>query len=205
MYKIFINNKVLYLSNQLIEETNFQLFLLESVNIQKIISKYRKNELENVVLYHPDKKQLLKIFKEKLVVHKAGGGKVYNQKGEILFIYRNDMWDLPKGGTEKNELIADTAIREVREETGCKNLEITKKLGKTYHVFKRNGENRLKITHWFEMKTNYTGPLQGQVNEGIEKAVWVQPEEVPDVLKNSYLNIQLLFDSAECKVKKEKV
>lgn len=180
MYKIFINNKVLYLSNHLIEETNFNLYLLESVNIQKIISKYRAGTLENVVLYHPNKKELLKIFKSKLVVHKAGGGKVFNEKGEVLFIYRNDKWDLPKGGIDKKEFIEDTAIREVEEETGCKNLKIVKKIGKTYHVFRRNGENRLKITHWFEMKTNYDGPLQGQIEEGIEKAVWVAPKEIPD-------------------------
>lgn len=193
MYKIFINNKVLYLSHHLIEETNFNLYLLESVNIQKIISKYRTGNLENVVLYHPNKKELLKIFKSKLVVHKAGGGKVFNEKGEVLFIYRNDKWDLPKGGIDKKELIEDTAIREVEEETGCKNLKIVEKIGKTYHVFRRNGENRLKITHWFEMTTDYDGPLQGQIEEGIEKAVWVAPNEIPNVLKNSYGNIQLLF------------
>lgn len=193
MYKIFINNKVLYLSNHLVEETNFNLYLLESVNIQKIISKYRAGTLENVVLYHPNKKELLRIFKSKLVVHKAGGGKVFNEKGEILFIYRNDKWDLPKGGIDKKEFIEDTAMREVEEETGCKNLKIVKKIGKTYHIFKRNGENRLKITHWFEMKTTYKGKLQGQIEEGIEKAVWIDPKKVPEILQNSYGNIQLLF------------
>ena len=48
----------------------------------------------------------------------AAGGKVINPKGEILFIFRNNKWDLPKGKAEDNESIADTAIREVKEEVG---------------------------------------------------------------------------------------
>jgi len=193
MYKVFINDKLLFLTNQLVEETDFQIFLLESVNIQKIIGKYFDGTITKAVLYHPDEKVLMQTLKEKLIVNKAGGGKVYNQNGEILFIFRNGKWDLPKGGIEKNESIEDTAIREVEEETGCKNLKIVRRLEKTFHIFKRNGEYRLKITYWFEMKTNYTGVLTGQLNEGIEKVQWVKPEEVIEKLENSYENIKLLF------------
>lgn len=193
MYKVFINDKLLFLTNELVEETDFQIFLLESVNIQKLIGKYFDGSVTKAVLYHPDENLLLQTLKEKLVVNKAGGGKVYNKKGEILFIFRNGKWDLPKGGIEKNESIEDTAVREVEEETGCKNLKVGKKLEKTYHIFKRNGEYRLKVTHWFEMTTNYDGPLMGQLNEGIEKVAWVKPEEVLEKLENSYENIKLLF------------
>ena len=49
---------------------------------------------------------------------------VYNDKGEILFIFRNGKWDLPKGGTEKNETMEETAMREVEEETGVNGLSI---------------------------------------------------------------------------------
>ena len=59
-----------------------------------------------------------KTLKSKLPVHKAGGGLVYNKKNQVLFIFRNGKWDLPKGGIEKGEKIAYTAIREVEEETG---------------------------------------------------------------------------------------
>ena len=193
MYKVFINDKLLFLTNELVEETDFQIFLLESVNIQKLIGKYFDGSVTKAVLYHPDENLLLQTLREKLVVNKAGGGKVYNQKGEILFIFRNGKWDLPKGGIEKNESIEDTAVREVEEETGCKNLKVGKKLEKTYHIFKRNGEYRLKVTHWFEMTTNYDGPLMAQLNEGIEKVAWVKPEEVLEKLENSYENIKLLF------------
>jgi 8-oxo-dGTP pyrophosphatase MutT (NUDIX family) len=145
-------------------------------------------------LYYPDEKVILKKLKEKIPVCKAGGGLVFNKKGEVLFILRNGKWDLPKGGIERDEEIADTAMREVEEETGVDKLEIAKKLQKTYHIFKRNGKYKLKITHWFEMQTNFEGTPFPQANEGIEKAVWLNPEQIKEALKNSYENIKLLFE-----------
>ncbi|WP_448606630.1 NUDIX hydrolase [Paenimyroides ceti] len=194
MYKVFINDKPLLLTNKLEKETDFQLFLLESADINKIIVKFYQNKIQKAILYHPDEEKILKKLKEKITVNKAGGGLVRNSEGKVLFILRNGKWDLPKGGTEKGETIEQTAIREVEEETGVQGLSIVEKLQKTYHVFKRNGEYRLKITRWFEMKTDYTGPLTGQAEEGIEKVVWLDKEEIKETLKNSYENIKLLFE-----------
>ncbi|KAF2519087.1 NUDIX domain-containing protein [Flavobacterium salilacus subsp. salilacus] len=194
MYKVFVNDKPLFLTNKVEKETDFQLFLLESVDIEQLIVKMFNNKVNKAFLYYPDEKEILKKMKEKLPVAKAGGGFVYNDNGEVLFIFRNGKWDLPKGGTERGEEIEETAIREVEEETGVKNLRIVKKLPKTYHVFKRNGQYKLKITYWFEMKTSYKGKLQGQVNEGIEKVEWLNPEQVKVALTNSYENIKLLFE-----------
>ena len=101
MYKVFV------------KETDFQIFLLESIDIKKLIVKMYQNKIQNVFLYHPDEKLIMKTLKAKIPVVKAGGGLVYNSKGEILFIFRNGKWDLPKGGTEKNETMEETAMREV--------------------------------------------------------------------------------------------
>ena len=120
---------------------------------------------------------------------------VYNANGDVLFIFRNGKWDLAKGGMEKNETIEQTAIREVEEETGITELVITEKLQKTYHIFKRNGRYKLKITQWFEMQTKYEGTPQGQAEEGIEKVEWVNPKNIPMLLENSYENIKLLFET----------
>jgi len=109
------------------------------------------------------------------------------------YIFRNGKWDLPKGGCDKGEEIEDCSVREVEEETGVGNLQITDRLQKTYHIFKRNGVYRLKITHWFEMKTDFEGELIPQANEGIEKVAWLNPEEIKQALNNSYENIKLLF------------
>ena len=194
MYKVFVNDKPLFLTNEISKETNFQLFLLESVDIVQLIVKIFQNKVQKAYLYHPDEKEIMKTLKSKIPVTKAGGGLVYNKKGQVLFIFRGGKWDLPKGGTEKGEEIEDTAMREVEEETGVNQLRVTKKLQKTYHVFKRNGVYRLKITHWFEMQSDFEGTLVGQIEEGIEKVVWLYPSEMPEILKHSYENIKLLFE-----------
>lgn len=194
MYKVFVNDKPLFLTNQIQKETDFQLFLLDSVDIKQLIIKIFKNKVDKAFLYHPDEKEILKKLKSKIPVEKAGGGLVFNDKNEVLFIFRNKKWDLPKGGIEKGEEIEDTAIREVEEETGVNGLKITRKLNKTYHIFKRNGRYKLKITHWFEMKTSYSGKMIGQLDEGIEKVEWIKQEDIATCLTNSYENIKLLFE-----------
>ena len=193
MYKVFVNDKPLFLTNQIKKETDFKFFLLETADINQIIVNFFQNKLQQAYLYHPDEKEIMKTLKAKIPVNKAGGGLVYNKNGAVLFIFRNGKWDLPKGGIEKGELIEDTAIREVEEETGVTNLTITGKLQKTYHIFKRNGRYKLKITHWYEMKTDYEGTPTGQIEEGIEKVAWLNPDEIKEALKNSYENIKLLF------------
>ncbi len=128
MYKVFVNDKPLFLTNQTQKETDFDLFLLESVDIKKLIVKLFQGKVDKAFLYHPDEKEILKTLKSKLPVQKAAGGLVYNKKNEVLFIFRNGKWDLPKGGLEKGETNEIAAIREVKEETGIDNLIITDKL-----------------------------------------------------------------------------
>ena len=193
MYKVFVNDKPLFLTNEIFKETDFQLFLLESVDFKQLIVKMFQNKIHKAYLYYPDEKEIMKVLKTKIPVNKAGGGLVYNKNGDVLFIFRNGKWDLPKGGTEKGEDIEHTSMREVEEETGVNGLKIIKKLQKTYHIFKRNGVYKLKITHWFEMQTDFDGIPEGQIDEGIDKVEWKNPTQIQEALKNSYENIKLLF------------
>jgi 8-oxo-dGTP pyrophosphatase MutT (NUDIX family) len=85
---------------------------LESIDIKQLIVKIFQNKIQKAYLYHPDEKEIMKTLK--IPVNKAGGGLVYNKKGEVLFILEWKM-DLPKGGTEKGEDIESTAMREVEE------------------------------------------------------------------------------------------
>src|SRR5210317_409628 len=118
MIKVFVGDKPIILTNVVEQETNFKNYLLKTVNLSKIIRKLNKGQLEEVRLIHKNEDRLLKKFLKKLPNVVAGGGKVFNKNGDVLFIYRNDKWDLPKGKAEKKESIEETAIREVSEETG---------------------------------------------------------------------------------------
>lgn len=192
MYKVFVNDKPIILTTVVSKETNFKNYLLKTVNLGKVIKELNSTALEEVRLIGKSEEKLIKQFLKKLPNVVAGGGKVINTKGETLFIFRNNKWDLPKGKTEKKETIEQTAIREVEEETGVKGLEIVKPLQITYHIFKRNGKYRIKVTYWFEMKTLYEGVLEPQENEGITKVEWLSPKQVQQALENSYANIKIL-------------
>ena len=193
MYKVFVNERPLILTNKLSETANAKYFLLNGDAIQQAIDALKKKKLEVAYIYHPNHEEILKKFTKKIPLEVAAGGVVTNKKGKVLFIYRNDKWDLPKGKLDKGETIEECALREVEEETGVKNLKIENILQTTYHVFKRNGKYKLKEVHWFAMKTSYKGPLVGQKNEGIERVKWKGPKKIEKALQNSYTNIKILF------------
>jgi ADP-ribose pyrophosphatase YjhB (NUDIX family) len=194
MYQIFVNDKPIVLTTQVEQEHDFKNYLLSKVNIGKVIKELNTTNLKSVRLIGNKEEKLLKKFLKLLPNVVAGGGKVYNQEGDVLFIYRNEKWDLPKGKTEGKETIETTAMREVEEETGVSGLEITKPLHTTYHIFKRNGKHRIKVTYWFEMKTTFDGKLFPQEDEGITNVAWLNQEEQTKALGNSYANIRILVD-----------
>lgn len=192
MYKVFVNDKPIVLTTVKEKETNFKNYKLKTVNLTKVIRKLNTTSLSEVRLIHKKKDKLLKKFLKKLPNVIAGGGKVYNANGEVLFIYRNDKWDLPKGKVEGKENIEATAIREVEEETGVAGLKIIKPIETTYHIFKRNGRYKIKVTYWFEMKTDFSGELFPQEDEGITKVEWLDDLKIKKALTNSYANIRNL-------------
>ena len=193
MHTIYVGNKPIILTSDYQHETDSKVFLLRTVNIGKVIKILNQTKVSSVHLIDRDKENLLKLFLKLLPNTVAGGGKVFNQQGEVLFIYRNDKWDLPKGRAEAEETIEETAIREVEEETGVARLKISKPLQTTYHIFKRNGRHRIKVTYWFEMTTSYDGKLQPQIKEGITKVKWLNEKESIKALNQSYANIRTLI------------
>ena len=193
MYKIFVGDKPIILTTKVETETNFKNFLIDSVDINKVLSKLKKDKYDSVRLIGSKKELLLKKFLSLLPNVIAGGGKVYNKKGEILFIFRNGKWDLPKGKAELKETINETALREVEEETGVFGLSIVNPLEITYHIFKRMGQFYIKVTYWFKMYSDYEGELIPQEKEGITKAKWISETKLTKVLNNSYANIKLLL------------
>ena len=193
MYKVFVNDIPIILSTEKDIGKRYKSMPIKKVKIKKLIKKLYEGEQLYVNLYHKTEEKLFKQLRKKLKVVVAGGGLVYNDSKEILFIHRNGRWDLPKGKIEKEEEIEACAIREVEEETGVIGLSITKELQTTYHVFKRNGKFRLKETFWYEMHTSSTGELTPQKEEGIKKAKWLNFEKAQKALDKSYENIKMIF------------
>lgn len=193
MYKVFVNNASIHLSTQSFISDEFISIPIRKAKMDEIIKKLQDNPALRFHLYHKKEEKLLKILHKKLPVVVAGGGKVYNKENKILFIKRNGFWDLPKGKTEKGESIEKTSLREVEEETGVKGLEITRFLMKTYHVYKSHGKFKLKLTYWFEMKTDFEGELFPQEEESITKVKWKSTFKTVKALRNTYGTITQLF------------
>jgi 8-oxo-dGTP pyrophosphatase MutT (NUDIX family) len=156
----------------------------------QILKAVNAKKTESVYIYHKNIKKLWEIFTKKFPIIDAAGGLVERSDNKFLFIYRNNKWDLPKGGVEKKELIIEAAQREVKEETGLADLIVINKIGETYHIFKKGKNFRLKRTYWFKMKSDYQGELFPQEEEGIISAEWINKKRIPEILKKAYENIK---------------
>ena len=193
MPQIFYQDKPIIITDIVSEDNNVSNIKFKNFKLESALKNLSDKKSSSIRLIANDKNKALKKFIKLLPNIIAGGGKVINSKGEILFIFRNNKWDLPKGKAENNESIADTAIREVKEETGIKDLTITKPLQITYHIFKKNDNYRLKITYWFEMKSLINNKLTPQLEEGITRAEWINPSDIEKIKKKCYANIRLLI------------
>ena len=194
MYKVFVNERPLVLTDKILEAGDGEYFPLNVDSVRLAVESLFKKKLNQAFIYHPNLGEILNKFSTHIPKVVAAGGVVTNPEGKVLFIYRNDKWDLPKGVIKKNEDLQRCAIREVEEETGVSGLEIENFLRTTYHVFRRNGKYKLKEVHWYAMKTDYNGKLKGQKDEGIERVKWKGPEKIKKALSNSYINIKILFE-----------
>ena len=193
MYKVFVNDCPIILTDDKNISTIYKKIIFKNSESVAIVHQLLNLELKGVCLICNDLELSWQTFKNNFKIQEAAGGKVFNSEKEVLFIYRFDKWDLPKGKLEKGESIEQCAIREVEEECGVSNLTIENKLETTYHIFERKGKLIFKITYWFLMTTNYDGELIPQIEEGIDKVVFKNEQSTFKALTNTYENIKLLF------------
>ena len=76
-------------------------------------------------------------------------------RGKVLLLYKNyknkyEGWVLPKGTVEDGEEFKETAIREVREETGV-SASIIKYVGRSQYSFSTSIDVVSKDVHWYLM------------------------------------------------------
>ena len=113
MYKVFVNESPMILTNKLAESEESTYFPLNEEAIQKAISALSKKKLDKAYIYHPNHEEILNKFSKTIPRVVAAGGVVTNPQGKVLLIFRNDKWDLPKGKIDKGETIEAAAIIEV--------------------------------------------------------------------------------------------
>ena len=98
---------------------------------------------------------------------------VFNEKNEILLNLRADTntWGIPGGSMELYETIEETAVRELKEETGIRAEElelVTVLSGKDFYFEYPNGDKMCTVIVLFKV-CNYSGTLN--VSDGESKAL----------------------------------
>lgn len=118
----------------------------------------------------------------------AGGVVVRRLRGEwqaaaIRPGGKNGVWALPKGLVDPHEDPAETALREVAEETGVRG-RIVVKLGDVRYVYTWKGERVFKVVSFYLVR--YSGGRLGDVppafRHEVEEVRWIPLAEAPRLL-----------------------
>ena len=188
---------ILTQTSDLADETAFERSLIHAMYAgkPKILMNYielleKNKHHEGIIIQSDNIDQLWKDFKSLYYYIKAGGGLVINPFGKVLLIFRRNVWDLPKGKQDPGETLAQTAIREVREETGLSDLKMIEKMSNGYHCYMMSKQRTLKRTRWYLMQTQTPDKLILQKEEGIQDAAWFDPRELPRLNMPMYNNIR---------------
>ncbi len=191
--KIFINAATLEFSE---EATLSNSITVSYSGIDDLVHHCLKEGNSEAKHYHVPTQHPDRVMEEHLSAYRlirAAGGLVYNNSGQLLAIKRLGKWDLPKGKVEKGEKVKEAALREVQEECGIEQIEISGSPLFTYHMYRHKGKIVLKETYWYPMSSLYTGKLIPQEEEGITEVCWVSPDffRAPNI--DTYASLRSLF------------
>lgn len=200
MYKVFFNGSSIQFGNA--AKKSLKNNIVENIECEDV-GKFRRliSQIETsdkslyFLLVNENINELWNCFRQQFTEIAAAGGLVMNAAGDLLFIKRLGVWDLPKGKIEKHESDDVAAVREVEEECGLTGLEIVRQLQSTFHIYRSPyldfpDSLVLKETKWFLMRcSSDVQNLVPQVEENIEEVRWISRDEVDVVLKNTYESI----------------
>ena len=196
MYKVFVNKTPIVLIENMETSSKKKRLIVpfkDGRQLANIVWELESGKSKTpVYVTHFDIDELWACFVNQFRYVQAAGGMVFNDKNEFLVIFRNGRWDLPKGHLKKGERPEYGGIREVEEECGIEELEITTPLATTFHMYERGGMV-LKKTFWYLMTSNYSKELTPQTEEGIDLVEWKKESDIIDMEKNSYPIIKELL------------
>lgn len=196
MYKVFLNTG----SQLILTQTGDPLLKESTINVQiepdpEVIRK-QLSDASTIVKVGRPLEFMRDIFDDHEWIN-AGGGIVKNPSQKLLVIKRNGKWDLPKGKLEQGESPKEGAIREVEEECGLTNLECTGDPLFSFHTYLIGDQPVMKKTYWFPMICTDEHIPVPQLEEGITEVKWINADDLPMVLANTYESIADLLERAE--------
>jgi 8-oxo-dGTP pyrophosphatase MutT (NUDIX family) len=190
-YRIYINDKAIIITESAPESNaDTDQIGTQQFDFSKTYYEVLNSAKHTFFVVTDDAKAFLKKVIKSVPLIEAAGGLTKNKKGEFLFIYRNDKWDLPKGKLEKGETVRMGAVREVEEECGIAIDKSGAKICKTYHAYVIKGQVVIKKSHWYKMKYKGKGKLVPQLEEGITEARWFDKKDMGEILENTFPSIK---------------
>jgi len=198
MYKVFLNDRMIVITasgNITINKPVVKFDKTTAISeIKEWFDSFVRDATPKIYLVHPEPVHFFQQFKMAFRQLPAAGG-VVRQNERLLFIFRRNKWDLPKGKIDDGENARQAALREVEEECGAHDLKIGEELSPSYHTYEQNGVRILKTTYWFEM-ISAQEKFTPETEEDIEKVEWVDlsRKEIEDL--DTYPNIRLILRSA---------
>lgn len=194
MYKVFVNEKKLLLSKQS-ENLEKTIGYENAMTLEIALDLLENTSVKELNVFGEDIDGIWAEFRSLFRIIEAAGGVVNNPDGETLFIRRLGKWDLPKGKMEKGESREESAVREIEEETGLRDVELVRFINTTFHIYvERNGDKVLKCTHWFEMNFSGEDTSKPQTEEGITEVAWKNTAQIEDeVFPSTFKNIKLII------------
>ena len=193
MYKVFVNEKKLLLSKQS-ENLEKTLGYEGATSLEIALDLLENTSVTELNVFGENIDEIWAKFQSLFRIIEAAGGIVNNPDGDVLFIKRLGKWDLPKGKMEKGESREESAVREIEEETGLRDVELVRFINTTYHIYvERNGDKVLKCTHWFEMNFDGEDTSKPQIEEGITEVAWKNTAQIEnEVFPSTFKNIKLI-------------
>jgi 8-oxo-dGTP pyrophosphatase MutT (NUDIX family) len=93
------------------------------------------------------------------------------------------MWALPKGNLDEGESPAETAVREVWEETGVHG-RLVEKLGDVKYVYTWAGERVFKVVSFYLLRAGRgrIGEIEERMRVEVAEARWLPLDEAPVLL-----------------------
>lgn len=192
-YRIYFNEGSLILTDSMAALKGIpNVYFIDDAEINKnfkvLTSQASAGKNMNFAVICSDPSELLTDFLSQHSIIQAAGGIVFNKDNEMLCIKRNGIWDLPKGKIERHEDQRAAALREVMEETGINRLNISEKVGTTYHSYFEDDALLVKETHWYFMAASSTH-FTPQQEEGITEVVFRHIEWYQSAEFKSYASV----------------
>lgn len=163
---------------------------LDMHTVKSMIHEMQQPEVHAGVFLHKNLEELKKTFFKRFSLIIAAGGRVTNERSELLLIYRKGKWDLPKGKLDEGEKLEDCAVREVEEETGLKHVKLIAPLTTTWHTYHEGSKYVLKESHWYRMEVSGEQHLVPQTEEDIHEIRWVNRTALKEYLENTYPSVR---------------